>query len=256
MSVASLTRLATAVPVVVERLSDLARELELTNDELMACLGFIGDVARADELVLLSDVLGISRLVDDQTHAASLGTPSNVLGPFYRPGAPWIANPGSIAAIDEPGGHVIVTGRVSDARAGTPIAGAAVDVWQANAAGRYSNEEASRDPWNLRGRQRTDREGRFTIATVQPAHYTVKDDGPVGQLLQALGRHPWRPAHIHFMITADRYRSLVTQVYIGDGPYLTDDTINGVKSELIVRVDSDRIAFDILLESDPTPGRP
>ena len=120
--------------------------------------------------------------------------------------------------------------------------------------GAYSNEDSRLDPWNLRGRQRTDDEGRYAIETVRPIHYTVKDDGPVGQLLEALERHPWRPAHIHFLVSADGYRRLVTQAYLAGGRYLDDDTINGVKSDLIVPVEDGVLTFDIALAPDAPPS--
>lgn len=242
-------RLRLAMPRIVSALHDLVGELDLTNDELLAALAFLSDVGRADEMILLSDVLGVSRLVDDQTHDSSNATASNVLGPFYRPEAPWIGNPGSIVRSPTNGTAVVVSGGVTGARSGDAIADAVVDVWQADADGAYSNEDAALDPWNLRGRLRTDAAGRFDIATIVPSHYTVKHDGPVGQLLDALGRHPWRPAHIHFRVDADGYRTLVTQAYIADGPYLDDDAINGVKPELVVAVRDGRLAFDMTLDA-------
>ncbi len=250
-------RLKGALPRVVEALHELARELDLTNDELLATLGFLTDVGRNDEFILLSDVLGLSRLVDDQTHAASnrAATPSNVLGPFYRPGAPWIDNPGSIVR----GGAdptIAITGRVMDATTGAPLPGATVDVWQADAHGVYSNEDAALDPWNLRGRQTTDDVGRYAIETVRPLHYTVKHDGPVGRLLEAVDRHPWRPAHIHFLIEADDHEPLVTQAYLAGGAYLDDDTIDGVKSDLIVDLRDGAIEFDLRLTRRMLASRP
>jgi protocatechuate 3,4-dioxygenase beta subunit len=240
-------RLQEVMPRIVAVVSDLARELDLQNDELLAALAFLGDVGRADEVILLSDVLGISRQVDDQTHAAHAGTPSNVLGPFYRSGAPWISNPGDIVAASTPGSRIEVVGHVTDLATGAPLPGATIDVWHANEAGDYSNEDATRDPWDLRGRQLTDAAGGYAFQTVTPLHYTVKHDGPVGQLLSALGRHPWRPAHIHFLVTAEGYQPLVTQVYIAGGPYLDDDAIDGVKGDLVIPVIDGRLAFDITL---------
>lgn len=238
-------RLAGAVARTTGALEGVIGDLNLTNDELMAVLGFLAEVGHADEFVLLSDVLGLSRQVDDQTHAAEGGTASNVLGPFYRPGAPWIDNPGSIVDPSDGCEQVVLSGRVTDAIAGLALAGAVVDVWQANADGVYSNEDASLAPWNLRGRQRTNPGGEYRITTVRPKHYTVKDDGPVGRLLTAVGRHPWRPAHIHLLVTADGYRPLVTQVYPAGGPYLDDDAISGVKDDLVVPVVDGGITFDI-----------
>jgi protocatechuate 3,4-dioxygenase beta subunit len=246
--VTSDDRLGSAMPRITRAVHDLARELDLTNEELLAALAFLTEVARADEMILLSDILGLSRLVDDQTHAAALGTASNVLGPFYRPGAPWVDNPGSIVRNASAAAPGIVRGTVADARSGRPLAGAVVDVWQANAEGDYSNEDSSLNPWHLRGRQRTDADGRYAVETIWPSHYTVKHDGPVGRLLEVLERHPWRPAHIHFLVEADGYRRLVTQAYLAGGPYLEDDTIDGVKADLIVPVRDGVLSFDIALE--------
>lgn len=240
-------RLSAAVPRIAEALHDLARELDLTNEELVAGLAFLADVGRHDEFILLSDVLGLSRIVDDQTHGHALGTASNVLGPFYRPDAPWIDNPGSIVRGDLGVPTIVVAGRVTDAASKRAVPGAIVDVWQADGAGAYSNEDAALDRWNLRGRQRTDADGRYEIETVRPLHYTVKHDGPVGRLLEAVGRHPWRPAHIHFLVQAAGLDTLVTQVYLAGGPYLDDDTINGVKAELVADVVNGSIGFDIQL---------
>jgi protocatechuate 3,4-dioxygenase beta subunit len=250
----TISRLHEAMPRVVEALHDLARELDLDNDELLAVLAFLAEVGRQDEMILLSDVLGLSRLVDDQSHQADGGTSSNVLGPFYRPGAPWIGNPGSIVAADPEGeapaagrARLSLSGRILDAGTGGAIQGAVVDIWQANEQGVYSNEDSARDPWDLRGRQRTDAAGRYAVESVRPLHYTVKTDGPVGRLLAALERHPWRPAHVHFMVSADGYTPLVTQAYPADGPYLADDTVNAVKDELIVPIEQGVLRFDIEL---------
>lgn len=239
-------RLATIMPAAVDALHGLAREQGLTNDELMATLAFLTEVGHADEFVLLSDVLGVSRIVDDQTHRAA-GTSSNVMGPFYRPGAPWIENPGSIVAPEVASARITLVGGISDAATGEPVAGAVVDVWQANGEGLYSSDGGQLPPWNLRGRQRVDADGHYRIETVRPSHYTVKADGPVGRLLAALGRHPWRPAHVHLMVSAEGYRSLVTQVYIAGGPYLDDDAISGVKQDLVVPLADGQLTFDVAL---------
>jgi protocatechuate 3,4-dioxygenase beta subunit len=247
-------RLRTAVPRVSEALHDLARELELTNDELLALVGFLTEVGQADEFMLLSDVLGLSRVVDDLTHRSADGTDSAVLGPFYRAGAPWIDNPGRLASDTEPGQRLRVRGTVTDATTGAPLPGAVLDLWHSNNAGDYSNEDASLDPFNLRGRQRTDGAGRYEIETVTPVPYEVKNDGPVGRLLRALGRHAWRPAHIHYRVSADGHRTLTTMVYFADDPYLESDTINGVKGSLVIRPEPDEngratARFDIALIS-------
>lgn len=244
-------RLIRAMPRVVAAIHELAAELDLENDELLAALEFLGEVGRADEFILLSDVLGLSRLVDDATHRGTQGTSSNVVGPFYRPGAPVVPNPGSIASSRSAGEPLVISGRITDAVDGSPIPRATVDVWQADGDGRYSNEDDQLEPWNLRGRQLTSHEGRYEIATVRPRHYTIKHDGPVGRLLTELGRHPWRPAHIHLRLSAAGHRSLVTQVYVAGGPYLEDDTITGVKEDLVAPVVDGLISFDVALAREP-----
>lgn len=244
-------RLVEAMSRVVAAIHELAVELDLTNNDLRAALEFLGEVGRADEFILLSDVLGLSRLVDDATHRGIEGTSSNVLGPFYRPGAPQIPNPGSVASSRSVGEPLVVGGRVTDAVDGAPIPRATVDIWQADGDGRYSSEVDAMDPWDLRGRQSTTADGRYEIATVRPLHYTVKDDGPVGRLLVALGRHPWRPAHVHLLVSAAGHRPLVTQLYLAGGLYLDDDTIVGVKEELVAPVVDGRITFDVSLAREP-----
>lgn len=248
-------RLVRAMPRVVAAVHALATELDLSNAELLEVLAFLGAVGRADEFILLSDILGLSRLVDDATNRFDAGTASNVLGPYYRPGAPTIANPGSIASSRSAGEPLTLLGRVVDAVDGSPLAGATVDVWQADGDGRYSTEADGLDGWNLRGRQTTAADGRYEIATVQPRHYTIKHDGPVGQLLTTLARHPYRPAHVHLLVSAASHRSLVTQIYVAGGPYLEDDAIDGVKEELVAPVIGGRITFDVELARDPPAGR-
>lgn len=240
-------RVEAAAARIVPALRDMVRDLDLTTDELMAFVAWLGDVAASGELVLLSDVLGISRMVDDQTHAGAGGTASNVLGPFYVAGAPWIGNPGSIVRTEDDGDAITVRGCVTDAATGAPLDGAIVDVWHANSAGAYSNEDSTVGRWHLRGRQIAAADGSYSIDTVRPLHYTVKHDGPVGRLLETLGRHPWRPAHVHLMVTAAGYAPLVTQVYVANTPYLDDDTIGGVKPELVASVADGSLRFDIAL---------
>lgn len=243
-------RLVEAVARTTDALRGVIRDLNLTNDELMAVLGYLTEVGQAEEFVLLSDVLGLSRLVDDQTHAMEGGTASNVLGPFYRAGAPWIDNPGSIVDPSDGGEQLVLAGHVTDSVEASGLEGAVLDIWQANAEGKYSNEDESLAQWNLRGRQRTGADGTYRITTVRPKHYTVKDDGPVGRLLAALGRHPWRPAHIHLKVSAEGYRPLVTQAYLADGLYVDDDAISGVKEDLLVSVADGEITFDIRLNRE------
>jgi catechol 1,2-dioxygenase len=133
---------------------------------------------------------------------------------------------------------------------GDVLAGAVVDVWQADGDGRYSMPSDGDRRWELRGRQTTDAEGGYDVATVQPGDYQIKHDGPVGRLLEALGRHPWRPAHVHLRVSHPGFVPLVTQAYVASGPYLSDDAIAGVKDELVTPVVDGTMGFDIVLARD------
>ncbi len=210
------------------------REVGLTHDEwrqavdfLMAC-GKITTPER-NEFVLLSDVLGLSSLVD-MIHSPEGATASSVLGPFHILGAPNLPVGGDLKR-DNEGDTVIVQGQVL-APDGKPIEGAVLDIWQTAASGLYSNQDPKQADYNLRARQVVGNDGRYAFTTVRPAPYTVPDDGPVGDLLHAIGRHPWRPSHLHFIVQAEGYRTLVTELFPDDDPYLDEDAVFGVRSDL------------------------
>ncbi|MFL5798650.1 MAG: dioxygenase [Actinomycetota bacterium] len=258
---------------VVERLTAAVHEaisdLRITEDEWRAGLEYLTRVGRADEFVLLSDALFVSVLVDALTHegVASGGTASNVEGPFYKPGAPMLERPYRLAGDDEPGEWLFVSGTVMDGATGRGIPDAILDVWQANDAGLYDLQDPSLGAFHLRGRMAVDEDGGYEFRTVVPPPYEIPKDGPVGELLRALGRHAFRPAHLHFKVTADGYAPLTTMVYFEGDDYLGSDTIGGVKDSLVVPLhrtdDVDRRAargvdrrfatcrFDVLLPPQP-----
>ena len=249
-------RTAELVEAVVAGLGDVVRRHRVTEAEWYGALEFIGRVARADELVLLSDVLGLSVLVDRQAHAGAerAGTPSNVLGPFWRP-APPIPNPGALAGDDDPGEPLIVRGTVS-AVDGTPIPGARVDLWQCDADGRYDVQLGDGTEPRYRGVLTTDARGRYEVRTVVPPPYEVPKDGPVGELLARLGRHAFRPAHIHYRVDAEGRAPLTTMMFLAGDPWLGNDTIGADRPELTVPIDRTTspptARFDIAL--DPGAG--
>ncbi|MEM8540807.1 MAG: dioxygenase [Pseudomonadota bacterium] len=224
-----LTELAT-------RMHGFVRDTGLTHDEWRKALELLfkaGEISDAErnEFVLFSDVLGVSSLVDI-INSAEDGTPSSVLGPFHVLGAPDV-KVGADMKGDNEGDLVVVGGRVLDTD-GNPIVGAELEIWQTADNGLYSGQDESQAEYNLRAHMVTDADGRYLFSTVRPAPYTVPDDGPVGELLNATGRHPWRPSHLHFIATANGYRSLVTEVFPSDDPYLDEDAVFGVREKLIM----------------------
>ncbi len=213
------------------------RDLEITEQELRGALGFLGEVGAAGEWQLLSDVLGISVAVDANSHRPGAeATASNVEGPFYRPDAPLVGPPVTLCGDDEPGEVLFVSGQVRSAD-GEPLPGALLDVWQTNENGLYEHEDPSQPEWNLRRRFQAGDDGRYEFRTVAPAAYQIPHSGPVGRFLEAVGRHPWRPAHLHLKLSAPGHRLLTTMLYLDGDPWLDDDTIFSVKPGLIVALE-------------------
>ncbi len=229
-------RLKFVLEKLVHHLHDFVRETDLTHDEwrkgleLLYAAGEISTPER-NEFVLFSDVLGLSSLVD-MVNSPEDGTPSSVLGPFHVLGAPEAAVGADLKG-DNEGKTVVVGGRVLTPD-GQPVVGAELEIWQTADNGLYSNQDAAQPEYNLRSHMNADDDGRYLFSTVRPAPYTVPDDGPVGELLRATGRHPWRPSHLHFIVTAPGFRSLVTEVFPSDDPYLDEDAVFGVREKLVM----------------------
>lgn len=231
-------RLRQALVAAVAHLHTLVRELKPTSLEWRSFISFLTEVGHAcderrQEWVLLSDLLGVSALVEEvNARRPKLATPNTVHGPFFRADAPELPL-GSDISLDGIGERLAVAGRVQDLD-GEAIAGAEIITWQANSAGLYENQQPDLQPeFNLRGTFRTDDEGRFHYVTVRPAGYSVPDDGPVGGLLRKAGLPLRRPAHLHFMIRAAGFETIVTHLYDGSDPHLHEDAIFGVKPELV-----------------------
>jgi protocatechuate 3,4-dioxygenase beta subunit len=214
------------------------RDVQLTPQEWEAGVAFVTELAKwcddkRQEVILLSDTLGVSMLVDAIANRCPSGeTESTVLGPFFRPSAAAIVNGGDLAP-GKSGDRLDVDGRVLDA-AGRPVAGAVVDVWHTSPDGFYDSQVGDGAEYSMRGQLRTDADGRFWFRTVKPASYPVPNDGPVGRMLRAMGRHPMRPAHVHFIVAAPGYRTLVTQLFVEGDAYLDSDAVFGVKDSLVV----------------------
>lgn len=220
----------------VHHLHDFVREVDLTHAEWRKAIDLLtkaGEISSPErnEFVLFSDVVGLSSLVD-MVNSPTGATPSSVLGPFHILGAPDLPVGGDLSS-QNPGDLVVVRGRVTDLD-GNPIAGAEMEIWQTADNGLYSNQDAAQPDFNLRGHLAVGNDGRYAFTTVRPAPYTVPDDGPVGELLRATGRHPWRPSHLHFIVTAAGHRDLVTEVFPDDDPYIDEDAVFGVREPLLV----------------------
>jgi protocatechuate 3,4-dioxygenase beta subunit len=232
-------RLREVMLALVRHLHGFARQVRLTEAEWLAGIRFltaVGEITdeRRQEFILLSDTLGLSSLVDLITHGGGPEevTESTVLGPFYLPGAPWRESGDSIVLGGPPGEPLVVSGQVRSST-GRPLPDAVVDVWQTAPNGRYDVQDPEQPPGNLRGRFRTDGQGRYGFRTVRPVDYPVPDDGPVGQLLAATGRHPWRAAHLHAIVSAAGHASVTTHAFDAASGYLDSDTVFGVKPSLV-----------------------
>jgi hydroxyquinol 1,2-dioxygenase len=220
----------------VRHLHAFVREIEPTQSEWEAAIDFLtrtGQMCndKRQEFILLSDTLGVSMLVDAiNHHTAAQATETTVLGPFFVKSASEHACGTDISG-GTSGDPMLVTGRVVDLR-GQPIAGAAIDVWHSDDDGYYDVQRPG-DTLAMRGKFRSGEDGRFWFWSIKPAAYPVPHDGPVGQMLEAQGRHPWRPAHVHFMISAPGCELLVTHVFVAGDKYLDSDVVFGVKDSLI-----------------------
>lgn len=229
-------RLGDISRALVRHLHAFVREVEPTQEEWEAGIRFLTrtghmSTTTRQEFILLSDVLGVSMLVDAINHRrAANATASTVFGPFFVEDRP-VLPLGADMAPEVAGTPLFVSGRVLDAN-GTPLPQAVVDAWHSDDEGHYDVQV--RDGLTMRGSFRCDEQGRFWFRTVRPRFYPIPDDGPVGDMLKAQGRHPFRPEHVHFMISAPDHETLVTHLFVEGDPYLDSDVVFGVKSSLIV----------------------
>ncbi|GAA1862808.1 dioxygenase family protein [Asanoa iriomotensis] len=231
-------RLRALLDAAVRHLHAFAGEVGLTPDEWLAGIRFLTAVgqtsdAQRQEFILLSDTLGVSSLVETIAHpAAGVATEATVLGPFYVPGAPWRAFGDSIAILDPSGVPASVRGRVCGP-SGAGLAGAVLDVWQCASNGLYDVQDPDQPRGNMRGRFRADDDGRFSFRTTRPVSYQIPSDGPVGALLRASGRHAWRAAHIHVIVSADGHLPVTTHLFDSADSYLDSDAVFGVRESLV-----------------------
>lgn len=231
-------RLATIMASLVKHLHAFAREIELTQDEWERGVEFLtrtGQICTQErqEFILLSDTLGLSMLVDAINNRRPDGATENtVFGPFHVEGAP-VRAMGDRITLDGKGESCLFIGRVLDLES-NPVEGARIDVWSDNAEGYYDVQQPDIQPkWNNRGVFITGPDGHYSFVGIKPVSYPIPDDGPVGKMLGQLGRHPYRPAHMHYMVRAQGFQKLVTHTFVGGDPYLESDTVFGVKKTLV-----------------------
>ncbi|MEC9342557.1 MAG: intradiol ring-cleavage dioxygenase [Pseudomonadota bacterium] len=231
-------RLKFIMEVVTRKLHEAVKEIEPTEREWFDAIQFLTKTGHLcnewrQEFILLSDVLGVSMLVDAINNRKPSGaSESTVLGPFHVADAP-IRHMGDNICLDQKGEDMFVSGRILDTD-GNPIDEAIIDVWQANDEGFYDVQQKGIQPdFNLRGVFRTGADGRYWFRAVKPRYYPIPDDGTVGKMLGALGRHPHRPAHLHYIIKADGFETLTTHIFDPDDPYIDSDAVFGVKASLL-----------------------
>lgn len=231
-------RKAEIAAAVVRHLHAAVKEIEPTHEEWLEAIKFLTATGQMcsdwrQEYILLSDVLGVTMLVDAINHRRpDNATENTILGPFFVEGIPELPN-GANICLDGKGEPLLVTGSVSDID-GNPIAGVTIDVWQTNDDGFYDVQQKGIQPQgNLRGKFLSDSSGRYWFRTVRPRDYPIPDDGPVGKMLKTLGRHPNRAAHIHFMLQAPGFDTVITHIFSPDCPFLEEDSVFGVKESLI-----------------------
>lgn len=235
-SASSNTRLGQLLQVVIEHLHGIVRDGNVTAEEWRSALAFLVECARftsdeRNEFTLLSDILGVSSLVDLRAGAGA-GTPGSLLGPFYRPDSK-IFNGFADLVRGQAGMPTLFRGEITDLE-GRPIPGAILDFWQNADNGLYPAMDPGQDPGNLRCKLVCDTQGRFEIKAVRPRPYSVPTDGPVGTLLDLVGKKTMRPAHWHIFVQAPGYRSLVTELFPSDDPFLGTDPVFSIRPGLVV----------------------
>lgn len=235
-------RLAEVMSAIIRHLHAAVKEIEPSQDEWLEAIKFLTATGHKSddwrqEYILLSDILGVSMLVDSINNRKPSGaSESTVLGPFHIPDVPELPM-GSNICLDGKGEPMLIKGRILNTN-GDPIEGTKIDVWQTNDDGFYDVQQKGIQPdFNLRGVFHTGSDGTYTFWGAKPRYYPIPDDGPVGKLLGSMGRHPYRPAHLHYILEADGYETLVTHIFDPDDKYIHSDAVFGVKESLLAKFD-------------------
>lgn len=237
-------RLKEIMDAAVRHMHAFVRDVDLTPEEWIQGLQFLTAVGQActpirQEFILLSDVLGVSAVVNalHDRKAKELGSQSSLLGPFFREGAPEL--PMGAQIVEKPTAEeLVIHGTIADTH-GAPVANAFIQVWQTSERGLYDLQERNGESMDMRGNFRTGSDGRYHFRTVRPKGYSIPMDGPVGEMVQAQGRHGMRPSHVHMLIGAKGHRELVTALYFGDDDFIGSDTVFGVSQSLVVSAKDD-----------------
>ncbi len=232
-------RLRELTAALVRHLHDFAREVKLTEDEFRQACAYVASLGQHtndthNEVVLMSGSLGFSTLVCllNNGNNGQTETAANLLGPFWRMNSPHTENGGSIVRSPTPGPAMFVNARVIDQH-DRPIEGAEIDVWHSSPEGLYEQQDEKQAHMNLRGKFMTDADGRFSFRSILPAGYPIPINGPVGDLIRAQGRHNYRPAHLHFLVFKQGFKTLISQVYVKGDPHLETDVQFGVTRALV-----------------------
>jgi catechol 1,2-dioxygenase len=251
-------RLKSIVSLLIKHLHACIAEMKVTDEEWEFAWDFMERMAvitgpERNEFLLLADVIGVSQLIGTLNHETP-GQPVGfaLVGPFFRANAPFRERGDSIASEDTPGARVRISGQVFDFGNNTPIEGAILDTWQAANNGLYENQDERQPDYNLRGRFKTDENGIFELIALMPTAYPVPTDGPVGELLRVAKRPPDRPAHIHFIVSAPGYETLVTQIFVKGDPIIEDDAVFTASQNMVgdFRQEDDRfrLSYDFPLK--------
>jgi len=253
-TVAAPERVSAVARDVLLAVHDVLRRHEVTYPEFQAAKEWMIEVGEGGEWPLFLDVF-VEHVVEEVQAATQQGSKGTILGPYYLPGSTRLSSPATLPMrADEKGTPLLFTGVVRDLE-GTPVAGAEIDIWQADDDGYYSGFAPELPEGNLRALVVADDEGRFEISTIQPAPYQIPTDGPTGKLIGAAGWHPWRPAHLHLIVSAPGHRAVTTQLYFSGGEWLDSDVAEAVKPELVldpqdVGNGTRRVEYDFVLERD------
>lgn len=235
----------------IKHLHSFVIDTNLSESEWEFTWGFLADMAKftnpeRNEFLLLADVFGVSQLIEMINHQRPMDAAGFALvGPFYRANAPFRERGACIASEDTPGERVKISGQVINLKDNKPLQNATLDVWQAATNGLYETQDPNQPDMNLRGKFKTDAQGTFELTALMPTPYPVPTDGPVGQVLKLAKRHPLRPAHIHFIVSAPGYETLITQVFVAGDDIVNSDVVFTANKNMIGHFNKEHNRFHL-----------